>query len=48
MKERTLNALDLWKRARESFRIGTYLPIIDTLIAEVRKKIRVLHIATKF
>ena len=22
--------------ARESFRIGTYLPIIDTLIAEVR------------
>ena len=23
--------------ARESFRIGTYLPIIDTLIAEVRR-----------
>ena len=24
--------------ARESFRIGTYLPIVDTLIAEVRRK----------
>ena len=24
--------------ARESFRIGTYLPIIDTLIAEVRRR----------
>ena len=27
--------------ARESFCIGTYLPIIDTLIAEVRRKKRV-------
>ena len=26
------------KNARESFRIGTYLPIIDTLIAEVRRR----------
>ena len=26
------------KNARESFRIGTYLPIIDTLIAEVRRQ----------
>ena len=27
-----------WEDARESFRIGTYLPIIDTLIAEVRRR----------
>ena len=26
------------QNARESFRIGTYLPIIDTLIAEVRRR----------
>ena len=38
VKERTLDALRALEDARESFRIGTYLPIIDTLIAEVRRR----------
>ena len=38
MKDKTLNALELCTMLVNTFRIGTYLPIIDTLIAEVRTR----------
>ena len=38
MKERTLDALQLWKMLENPFVFGTYFPIIDTLIAEVRRR----------
>ena len=38
MKERTLHALELRKMLVNPFFIGTYLPIIDTSIAEVRRR----------